>query len=238
MSDASASPPPPPEGRPAVPGDSPGPLPEGVPEVRARPGDRDIVRRLLAGEEAAFRELVAAHNDTMLRVARGYVKSADVAQEVVQETWLAILRGLPRFQGRSALKTWMFRILTNRAKTRGKREGRMTPISALGPLDDADAPALSADHFDSSGGWNSPPKSWHDPARLTTDAELRHKLLEAIDGLPERQKLVITLRDVKGWSSAEVCNVLEVTETNQRVLLHRARTKVRKAMAPYLEADR
>jgi len=212
-------------------------VPAGVPTITVRPGDQALVDRLLGGDESAFAELVASHHDTMLRVARGFVKTDDVAQEVVQETWLAILRGLPRFQGRSALKTWMFRILTNRAKTRGKREGRTTPISALGPLEDADQPALSADHFDASGGWNSPPAAWHDPARLTTDKELRGKLLQAIDALPERQRLVITLRDVKGWSSAEVCNVLEVSETNQRVLLHRARTKVRKALAPYLEAS-
>jgi len=212
-------------------------LPDGVPAISVRPGDQAVVDRLLAGDERAFAEIVARYNDTMVRVARGYVKSDDVAHEVVQETWLGILRGLPRFQGRSALKTWMFRILTNRAKTRGKREGRTTPISALGALDGSDEPPLSADHFDSAGGWNSPPKEWHDPHRLTTDAELRGKLLQAIDQLPERQKLVITLRDVKGWSSQEVCNVLEVSETNQRVLLHRARTKVREALAPYLEAE-
>jgi len=197
--------------------------------------DAERVARLRAGDEAAFAELVAEHHATMVRIARGYVRSDSVAQEVVQDAWLGILRGLSRFEGRSSLKTWMYRIVTNRAKTRGKREQRITPLSALSG--DDDGPALSADHFDSGGGWNSPPSSWTSPERLQQDRDLRAQLSEAIDTLPERQRLVLTLRDVRGLSSTEVCNVLEISETNQRVLLHRARTNVRAWLAEQLESS-
>lgn len=211
-------------------------LPPGVPAVPGRPEERELVARLLAGDEATFATLLDRYNGTMLRVARGFLSSRSVAEEVVQETWLAILEALPRFQGRSSLKTWMFRILTNRAKTRARREGRVVPMSALGPLDDDGEPGVDADRFHENGMWKAPPGSWNTPEKGVIDTELGERIEQAIETLPERQRLVITLRDVQGWSSAEVCNVLEISETNQRVLLHRGRSKVRAILADYLEA--
>ena len=209
--------------------------PSSQPEPKAQPGDTDTVVRLLAGDRKAFEELVGKHNDTMLRVARAMLPSQGVAEEVVQETWLAILKGLARFEGRSSLKTWMFRILTNRARTRGRREVRMTPMSALGD----EGEPLDADKFDQQGFWRNPPSRWEGtPEKVVVDREIGLQLEQAIGQLPERQKLVLTLRDVKGWTSAEVCNVMDITETNQRVLLHRARTKVREGLAQYLEGKK
>ena len=198
----------------------------------ARPGERALVQRLLAGDRAAFEGLVDKHNDTMLRVARAILPSRGVAEEVVQETWLAVLKGLSRFEGRSSLKTWMFRILTNRARTRARREVRTTPMSALG----SEGEPLDADKFDQNGMWHAFPAKWAGtPEKFAVDREIGEQLERAIEALPERQRMVLELRDVKGWSSADVCNVMDVTETNQRVLLHRARTKVRDALAEYLE---
>jgi RNA polymerase sigma-70 factor (ECF subfamily) len=205
-----------------------------TPPHPARRRDAEVVERLLAGDEATFLELVGRHQASLVRVARGYVRSDDVAEEVVQETWVALLHGLARFEGRSSLKTWLFRILANRARTRARKEVRSTPMSALGSSS-PEEPALSADHFDASGGWNAPPPRWHEPLKHVQDQELGRILAEAIEQLPERQRLVLTLRDVEGWSSEDVRNALDVSETNQRVLLHRARTKVRMALAPYVE---
>lgn len=196
------------------------------------PDDATLVARLRAGDEPTFAALVARHHGPMVRVARAYVKSDDVAQEVVQEAWMGILKGLEKFEGRASLKTWMYRILTNRAKTRGKREGRTTPFSALGT---DDATPVDADRFDTGGGWNSPPAAWARPDRARTDADIRRRLQQAIDALPERQRVVITLRDIEGLPSADVCNVLDITETNQRVLLHRARARVRAWLSDHLE---
>ncbi len=210
--------------------------PAGFPEIPLHPADDACVRRLLAGDERAFVELLDKHNDTMLRVARGFLPGRGVAEEVVQETWMAVLKGLPRFQGRSSLKTWMFRILTNRAKTRSRREGRTVPMSAMGTLDDSGKPTVDADRFDTQGMWKGHPEPWSGtPEKRVVDAELQRHVEAAIKTLPERQRLVITLRDVKGWTSPEVCNVLAISDTNQRVLLHRARSKVRVALADYLE---
>lgn len=208
------------------------------PILPAHHRDADVIARLVAGDEAAFRALIEAHHGTMLRVARGYVRGEGVAEEVVQETWVAILKGLPRFQGRSSLKTWMFRILANRARTRGRREHRTIPVSALGALDADGQPAVDPDRFTTEGMWARPPTEFAGaPDAYADRGELGAHLLSAIDELPERQKLVITLRDVKGWSSEEVCNVLEVSATNQRVLLHRARSKVRAALETYLKGE-
>jgi RNA polymerase sigma-70 factor (ECF subfamily) len=209
-----------------------------VPVVPGRPEERELIARLLAGDEATFVALLDDHNDTMVRVARGFVSSRSVAEEVVQETWMAILKALPRFQGRSSLKTWMFRILTNRAKTRARREGRTVPMSAMGALDEEGQPAVDPDRFDANGMWRSPPERWGTPEKEVGDKELQQQIDAAIETLPERQRTVLTLRDVKGWTSAEVCNVLEISDTNQRVLLHRARNKVRAALADYLEGRR
>ena len=203
----------------------------------AEPSDPDlrdsaIIEALLAGNTRVFAQLVEAHNDTMLRIASSMLPSQGVAEEVVQETWLAILKGLPRFEGRSSLKTWMFRILTNRARTRGRREGRTIPMSALGNAEDP----MNAERFDQHGMWHTPPDRWEGtPEKLAVDHEVGLQIEAAIEALPERQRTVLILRDVKGWSSTEVCEVMEISETNQRVLLHRARAKVRATLARYLE---
>jgi RNA polymerase sigma-70 factor (ECF subfamily) len=165
-----------------------------------------------------------------------------VAEEVVQETWLAVLQGIDRFEGRSSLKTWLFRILTNRAKTRGEREGRTVPFSALADAAEVEGeePAVDPDRFYGSehpnaGLWVDVPQRWADtPERRLLSGEVQELVADAIAALPPSQRAVISLRDVEGWSSEEVCNVLELSETNQRVLLHRARTKVRRALETYL----
>jgi RNA polymerase sigma-70 factor (ECF subfamily) len=168
-----------------------------------------------------------------------YVSTSAVAEDVVQETWLAVLSGIDRFEGRSSLKTWIFRILTNRAKTRGEREGRSVPFSSFASDADADEGAtVDADRF-RSGHWTSAPSRWSElPENRLVGNETIEVAHVAIAALPENQRAVITLRDVDGWSSEEVRNVLGLSESNQRVLLHRARAKVRRALETYLEGDR
>jgi RNA polymerase sigma-70 factor (ECF subfamily) len=204
--------------------------------------DLALVERLRAGDESAFMALVDRLQPSMLRVARMYVSTGAVAEEVVQETWLGVLRGLDRFQGRSSLRTWIFRILTNIAKTRGQREGRSLPFSSLAG-DDLDAPAVDPDRFDapeasSRGAWSTLPDDW---TGIPEDRLLGRETLAiigmAIDGLPPLQAEVIRLRDALGWTSEEVRNALDLTETNQRVLLHRARAKVRSALESYLSSE-
>ena len=180
----------------------------------------------------------------MQRVALSYVRTPAVAEEVVQETWCAVLTGLERFEGRAALKTWLFRILTNRAKTRGQREARTVPFSSLAADDDGDGPAvdpdrfLPADHPQWPGHWASGPARWSAlPDERLLAGEVRTRIREAIDTLPERQQAVIVLRDVDGWPPEEVCQVLGVSEGNQRVLLHRARSKVREQLERYFADD-
>ncbi|MFY9586686.1 MAG: sigma-70 family RNA polymerase sigma factor, partial [Actinomycetota bacterium] len=169
-----------------------------------------------------------------------YVRTRAVAEEVVQEAWLGVLNGLKRFEGRSSLKTWIFRILTNVAKTRGEREGRSVPFSSL-TGDEADTPAVDPDRFfppnhESGGAWQFPPRSIGDvPEERLLSQETLMVIDKAIEELPPAQRAVITMRDTQGLSSDEVCNVLDLTETNQRVLLHRARSKVRRALELYLE---
>lgn len=185
---------------------------------------------LRAGDERVFRELVQMYQAMLLRVAQMYVSSRSVAEEVVQETWLAVLNGIDRFEGRSSLKTWIFRILANRAKTRAQREARTVPFSSLGDSE----PTVEPDRFD-QGHWAALPADWPED-RLLADETLR--LIDgAIERLPSAQRAVITLRDVEGWSAEEVRNALELSETNQRVLLHRARSKVRGALEEYLSED-
>jgi len=199
--------------------------------------DEKLVEALRAGDEAAFAEIVRAYNSSLLRVAQIYVGSRALAEDVVGETWLAVLNGIDRFEGRSSLKTWIFRILANRAKTRAQRERRTIPFSALDP-GRVPEPALEPERFrgpeDSRwpGHWAVPPQPWPEEALLST--ETRNKLAEAIEMLPAGQRAVISLRDIEGWSAQEVCNALDISETNQRVLLHRARSKVRKALEEYL----
>jgi len=204
-------------------------------EATTSADEHQLIERLLGGDEKAFNQLVDRYHPAMMRVARMYCGRSGTVEEVVQDTWVAVLKGLPKFQRRSSLKTWIFRILSNRAKSTGVREKRTTPMSAL--TDGTDAP--DPDRFAANGSWATPPASWTTtPEKLATDSETAQVLMQAIGELPDRQRLVITLRDVQGMSSAEVCNVLEINDTNQRVLLHRARTKVRSAMADYLDGRR
>jgi RNA polymerase sigma-70 factor (ECF subfamily) len=201
----------------------------------ASPQDLALVERLKAGDELAFMMLVEMHQSAMLRIARMYVSSQAVAEEVVQEAWLGIVQGIGRFEGRSSLRTWMYRILANIAKTRGQRESRSVPFSSLAG-DDVDQPAGDASWFfpaghDNEGGWSTLPSDWRGiPEERLIGNETLAAVGEAIEKLPPMQAEVIRLRDVLGWSSEEVRNALEISETNQRVLLHRARSKVRSAL--------
>jgi len=173
----------------------------------------------------------------MVRVAETYVPGRAVAEEVVQETWIAVMRGLDGFEGRSSLKTWMFRILANQARSRGERERRTVPLSSLiGELDEAGA-SVSPERFTGPAGrgmWAQPPERWSDQpeSRLLSDATLA-LVASTVKGLPENQRRVLVLRDIEGWTSGEVRELLELSEVNQRVLLHRARSRLRAA----LEAD-
>lgn len=197
-----------------------------------------LVARLRAGDESAFAALVAAHGSSMLRLARTMVPTA-VAEEVVQEAWLGVMTGIHRFQSRSSLKTWIFRILTNTAKTRAAREARTIPFSSLASPEDDEGPSVDPSRFQTSGAyaghWTAGPKSWDTiPEERLAAAETLDVIARSIDTLPPAQRAVITLRDVEGWDSAEVCEALELSEGNQRVLLHRARSRVRAALEQHL----
>jgi RNA polymerase sigma-70 factor (ECF subfamily) len=200
--------------------------------------DLALVERLRAGDEDAFMALVEKLQPSMLRVARMFVASQAVAEECVQECWLGVLQGLYRFEGRSSLRTWIFRILTNIAKTRGQREGRSVPFASLAG-DDMDAPSYDPAMFLGegeawAGHWSSLPSDWRGiPEDRLLSAETRAVVAGVLESLPPMQAEVLRLRDVLGWTSEEVRNALDLTETNQRVLLHRARAKVRRALDQY-----
>jgi RNA polymerase sigma-70 factor (ECF subfamily) len=205
--------------------------------------DEELVRRLKRGDERAFAELISAYSPTLLRVAQARVRTRAVAEEVVQETWLAVLHGLDRFEGRSSLKTWIFRILTNIAITRGTRESRCLPFSSLAEREagEADEPVdasrfLPADHDRWPHHWALGPTRWETPEEGLLTGETRDCILRAVEALPPAQRTVITLRDIEGWPSDEVCEMLGVSEGNQRVLLHRARSKVRAAVEEHFGA--
>lgn len=203
------------------------------------PDDLTLVELLRAGDEAAFMLLVDALMPSMLRVARMYVSSHAVAEEVVQECWLGVLQGIDRFEGRSSLRTWIFRILTNVAKTRGQREGRSVPFSSLAG-DDLDQPAVPAEAFQGPESawpshWSSIPTDWRGlPDERLLGSETLSVIGRAIESLPPMQAEVIRMRDVLGMSSEEVRNALDLTETNQRVVLHRARSRVRQELERYV----
>jgi RNA polymerase sigma-70 factor (ECF subfamily) len=205
----------------------------------ARAADASLLDRLLAGDEAAFSELVRTHHAAMVRVAAAYVPTRAVAEEVVQDAWIAVLRGLEGFERRSSLKTWIFRIVANRARTRAQRERSTVPISSLGEA--ATTPTVDPDRFlppghEWAGGWASPPASWEGiPEQRLLSAETLAQVRESIERLSPNQRTVITLRDVEGWSAAEVRAVLEIGEVNQRVLLHRARARVRGDLERYFD---
>jgi RNA polymerase sigma-70 factor (ECF subfamily) len=203
--------------------------------------DAQLVAALRAGNEDAYRRIVSEWHPMLVRVAQIFVPSRAVAEEVVQETWLRVLGALDRFEGRSSLRTWVFRILVNTAKTRAQREGRVIPFSALNDPGRIPEAAVDADRFlgpDDErfpGHWSSPPR--HLPEERLLAAETRERIAAAIDELPAAQRAVISLRDVAGWSAEEVRNALDLTDVNQRVLLHRARAKVRRALEDYLAPE-
>jgi RNA polymerase sigma-70 factor (ECF subfamily) len=212
---------------------------------RSRADDAELVAALRRGDQDAFAALVDELSPALMRMALMHVSSRAVAEDVVQETWIAVIEGIDRFEGRSALRTWIFQILLNKARTRGKRDKRSLPFSSLRRGGDGgeDEPAVDADRFQGGDGrfpgwWARPPAEWEGvDAKLEND-EVRDVLLRAIAELPERQREVIVLRDLQGYSAEEARNILDVGETNQRVLLHRARSKVRAALELYFEAGR
>ncbi len=199
------------------------------------PDESHLLRRLLRGDEAAFTALVRSLGPSMLRLARAILGNDQTAQEVVQETWLAAIGGLATFEERSSLKTWLFRILVNRAKTRRAREARTVPFSSIAD-GDCDAPAVDARGLTPDGAWANPAEEWDrdTPERLAIQTESRMAIDAALLKLPPQQRAVVTLRDVHGLSAEEVCSLLGLSEANQRVLLHRGREKARAQLEAYL----
>jgi RNA polymerase sigma-70 factor, ECF subfamily len=189
---------------------------------------------LRAGDEEAFAMLVSTYHGSLLRLATSFVSERSVAEEVVQETWLGVIHGLRDFEERSSLKTWIFRILANRAKTRGKREARSIPFSSLKDKQPESEyePAVEPSRFDARGMWAEPPQRWTNaaPEELLLRQEIMEVVQRAIAELPPNQRAVVVLHDVEGVQPDEICNILEISETNERVLLHRARAKLRRAL--------
>ena len=203
--------------------------------------EADLLARLRAGDERAFETLVMRHHRTMLAVARQYVSTRAVAEEVVQEAWLGVIKGIDRFEGRSSLSTWILRILVNIAKTRGVRESRSVPYAALaGPDDEV---SVEADRFRGpndqyTGGWWAFPDDWSKlPEQALIQRETLKVVTDAIEELPPLQRSVIAMRDIQGCGPEDVCSVLEISDGNQRVLLHRARSRVRAALEKHLDGE-
>jgi RNA polymerase sigma-70 factor (ECF subfamily) len=200
--------------------------------------EQRLIESLRAGDERAFAQLLDQYSSALFRVAMTHVGTRAVAEEVVQETWLGVINGIDRFEGRSSLKTWIFRILTNTASTRGPRERRTVPFSALGPADDDDSGVDSdrffpPDHARYPDHWALGPTAWDTPEQGLLSGETREVILRAIDELPEAQRAVVALRDLEGWPPEEVCDALQLSDGNQRVLLHRARTRIRTELESY-----
>jgi RNA polymerase sigma-70 factor, ECF subfamily len=206
--------------------------------------DAELVAALRAGDQDAYAALVEELTPALTRLAMAHVPSRAIAEDVVQDTWLGVINGIDRFEGRSSLRTWIFQILLNTARTRGKREKRTLPFAAFRRWaeEGRDEPAVDADRFqgrrgEDPGAWARPPAEWSSPEVLLGQEQARKVMLETIAGLPPRQREVITLRDILGYSAAEARNALDVSETNQRVLLHRARSKVRAALEELFDEE-
>jgi RNA polymerase sigma-70 factor, ECF subfamily len=194
--------------------------------------DSELLARVRAGDEQAFVLLVSRHHAAMLRIACSFVSSTAVAEEVVQDTWLGVLHGLDGFAGRSSFKTWLMRILVNRARTTGAREHRSVAVGDAGPV-------VDRARFDASGAWMSPPQHWIEDSENRMLAEaLTDTIQTSLGELPSRQREVVMLRDIDGMSGQEVCEVLDISEANQRVLLHRGRSRLRQALEAEMEAVR
>jgi RNA polymerase sigma-70 factor, ECF subfamily len=213
-----------------------------MPRALAQEDDEGFTAALRNGDAGAFATLVDRHSPAMIRVAMAYVPSRAIAEEVVQETWIAVIRGVDGFEGRSSLKTWIFRILTNVAMRSGARERRSVPFSALAESEDTGEPSvdpdrfLPADHELFPGHWASMPARWPTPEDGLLAGETREVIAAAIAELPPAQRTVIGLRDVEGWTSEEVVEALQISAGNQRILLHRARSRVRSAIESYYGA--
>jgi RNA polymerase sigma-70 factor (ECF subfamily) len=193
--------------------------------------DAELVRRLRDGEEAAFAELFDAHHATLVRLATAFVKSPSIAEEIAQDTWVAVIDALDSFEGRAAIKTWIARIAINRAKTRAARDGRQVP------LEDEEQPSVDPSRFGSFGQFKQAPARWDEtPEALVGRQEVHAAIGRCLEDLPTAQRAVVTLRDVEGWTSEEVCNALDVSESNQRVLLHRGRARLRVALEVVLKS--
>jgi RNA polymerase sigma-70 factor (ECF subfamily) len=217
--------------------------PADTPEEGGTDDDEQLLLALRRRDEQAFTTLVDRYHARLVRLASLFVANQAVAEEVAQETWIGVLQGIDRFEGRSSFRTWLFRILTNQAKRRGQREARSIPFAAFSQADvDDGEPAVAPERFlpagdEWAGHWVSYPQNWRElPEEDFLSQETRALVQQAIDALPLNQRMVITLRDVEGFPSAEVCNALAISETYQRVLLHRARSKVRGQLEQYLEA--
>lgn len=214
-----------------------------APVLSVRPeqpsADADLVARLRARDGDAFTDIVTAWSPLMLRLARSFVSTEASAQEVVQDAWLAVIRGLDRFEGRSSLRTWVLHIVANVGRTRGVREARTVPWSSLGPEDEG--PTVDQSRFRGSddqwpGHWtpDGAPAPWPaEPEQAALAGEIRAYLASALETLPARQRTVVSLRDVHGLSAEEVCDLLEISANNQRVLLHRGRARLREVLEDY-----
>jgi RNA polymerase sigma-70 factor (ECF subfamily) len=213
-----------------------GPTLPGEMERESTIDDSALVARLRSGDEQAFLDVVNRYHQSMVRVAQSYVRTVGAAEDVVQEAWIGVLRGLDGFEGRSSLKTWIFRIVINRAKSRAQADTRVVPL----PPDEPTVPGnrfLPADHPQWPGHWADPPEPWGEADARLLDEEALALARQAIARLPPAQRRVITLRDVEGVPAAEVCDLMQLSEGNQRVLLHRARASVRRALDEYVRGD-
>ncbi len=205
----------------------------------AAPDDHALLAALRRGDEDAFAHLVNRYHASLVRIATLFVPDRGLAEEVAQDTWIGVLRGLDRFEERSTFRTWLFGILANQARRRGERERRMIPFSALARPPDGIEPAVEPERFrppgtEYAGWWASPPAHWDVPESAFLSGEARREIERAIATLPPHQQAVITLRDIEGWDAAEVCKVLDLSATHQRVLLHRARSRVRRSLEQYV----
>lgn len=202
----------------------------------AQEHDRRLLDRVLAGDERALEDLVAREHAALCRIVRAVVRDPSLIEDIVQDSWVSILRALPSFEGRSSLRTWMARIVLNRAKTTMGRLGRSVPLSALSDEAGEIEAVVDRSRFTAVGFWSDVPSAWggRSPDELLSDVRLRTFIESQIAALPEGQRAVVTFRDLEGWDAGEVCNALEITESNQRVLLHRARSRLRAALERYL----
>jgi len=211
--------------------------------VKTLPPDADLVAALRGGDSDAFTAMLDTWSASMLRLARSFVSTHASAEEVVQETWLAVVKGLDAFEGRSAFKTWVYRILVNTAKKRGLQERRSIPWTSLLPPDEDHGPTVDPARFQGPDGaypghWRETPAAWTSPENSALNLEIRQVITAVLDELPARQRAVLNLRDVTDHTAGEVCAMLQISAANQRVLLHRARAIVRERLADYLAEEK